>query len=74
MTFDVTSDGVAALPVEGRRPVRRALVSVSDKSGLAELATGLHASGVQIVSTGSTAAMISDAGVPVTRVRCPRRS
>ncbi len=48
--------------------MRRALVSVSDKGGLLELATGLHAAGVQIVSTGSTAARISDAGVPVTTV------
>jgi len=49
-----------------RRPVRRALVSVSDKARLLELATGLHASGVEIVSTGSTASRIVDAGLPVT--------
>jgi phosphoribosylaminoimidazolecarboxamide formyltransferase / IMP cyclohydrolase len=48
--------------------IRRALISVYDKSGLAELATALHAAGVQIVSTGSTAATIAAAGVPVTRV------
>jgi phosphoribosylaminoimidazolecarboxamide formyltransferase/IMP cyclohydrolase len=48
--------------------VRRALLSVSDKSELLELATGLHAAGVQIVSTGSTATMIAAAGVPVTPV------
>ena len=53
---------------EGRRPVRRALVSVFDKAGLLDLATGLHAAGVEVVSTGSTAARIADAGVPVTRV------
>ncbi|MGH3913995.1 MAG: bifunctional phosphoribosylaminoimidazolecarboxamide formyltransferase/IMP cyclohydrolase, partial [Pseudonocardiaceae bacterium] len=51
-----------------RRPVWRALVSVSDKGGLGQLATGLHAAGVEIVSTGSTAAAIAQAGVPVTRV------
>ena len=51
-----------------RRSVQRALVSVYDKSGLVELATGLHENGVEIVSTGSTAAKIADAGVPVTRV------
>jgi phosphoribosylaminoimidazolecarboxamide formyltransferase/IMP cyclohydrolase len=56
------------VPAEDRLPVRRALVSVSDKGGLLELATGLHGAGVQIVSTGSTAARISDAGVPVTTV------
>ncbi|GAA4865491.1 bifunctional phosphoribosylaminoimidazolecarboxamide formyltransferase/IMP cyclohydrolase [Actinomycetospora straminea] len=54
--------------VEGRRPVRRALVSVFDKAGLLDLATGLHAAGVEVVSTGSTAGRIQDAGVPVTRV------
>jgi phosphoribosylaminoimidazolecarboxamide formyltransferase/IMP cyclohydrolase len=53
---------------EGRRPIRRALVSVFDKAGLLDLATGLHAAGVEIVSTGSTAGRIADAGVPVTRV------
>ncbi|MEU5207982.1 bifunctional phosphoribosylaminoimidazolecarboxamide formyltransferase/IMP cyclohydrolase [Streptomyces sp. NPDC020742] len=51
-----------------RRPIRRALVSVYDKSGLEELAQGLHAAGVQLVSTGSTAAKIAAAGVPVTKV------
>ncbi|MEU8297609.1 bifunctional phosphoribosylaminoimidazolecarboxamide formyltransferase/IMP cyclohydrolase [Micromonospora sp. NPDC048909] len=51
-----------------RRPIRRALVSVYDKSGLVELAQGLHAAGVEIVSTGSTAATIAGAGVPVTAV------
>ncbi|WP_298177166.1 bifunctional phosphoribosylaminoimidazolecarboxamide formyltransferase/IMP cyclohydrolase [Saccharomonospora sp.] len=55
-------------PVPGQRPVRRALIGVSDKSGLLELATGLHAAGVEIVSTGGTAKVIADAGVPVTAV------
>ncbi|MGH4001209.1 MAG: bifunctional phosphoribosylaminoimidazolecarboxamide formyltransferase/IMP cyclohydrolase [Pseudonocardiaceae bacterium] len=56
------------MTADDRRPVRRALVSVSDKAGLAELATGLHAAGVQLVSTGSTATAIVDAGAPVTRI------
>jgi phosphoribosylaminoimidazolecarboxamide formyltransferase/IMP cyclohydrolase len=51
-----------------RRPVRRALVSVYDKTGLPELAKGLHGLRVEIVSTGSTAQRIADAGVPVTPV------
>lgn len=51
-----------------RKPVRRALVSVYDKSGLAELARGLADAGVEIVSTGSTAKTIASAGVPVTPV------
>ncbi|QGK71432.1 bifunctional phosphoribosylaminoimidazolecarboxamide formyltransferase/IMP cyclohydrolase [Allosaccharopolyspora coralli] len=53
---------------QDRKPVRRALIGVSDKSGLLELATGLHAAGVEIVSTGGTARTIADAGVPVTPV------
>ncbi|MGH3929266.1 MAG: bifunctional phosphoribosylaminoimidazolecarboxamide formyltransferase/IMP cyclohydrolase, partial [Pseudonocardiaceae bacterium] len=53
---------------QDRRPVRRALVSVSDKSGLRQLATGLHVAGVEIVSTGSTAASVAAAGVPVTQI------
>jgi len=49
-------------------PIRRALVSVSDKSGLLELAAALTAAGVEIVSTGSTAQTIRDAGHQVTDV------
>src|SRR3954470_12613272 len=49
-------------------PIRRALVSVSDKTGLVELAAALAAAGVEIVSTGSTAQTIGDAGHPVTQV------
>jgi phosphoribosylaminoimidazolecarboxamide formyltransferase/IMP cyclohydrolase len=48
--------------------IRRALISVYDKTGLEELARGLHAAGVEIVSTGSTAARIREVGVPVTPV------
>ena len=51
-----------------RVPLRRALISVYDKTGLAELAQGLHAAGVSLVSTGSTASTIAAAGVPVTEV------
>ncbi|MCC8929495.1 bifunctional phosphoribosylaminoimidazolecarboxamide formyltransferase/IMP cyclohydrolase [Rhodococcus sp. I2R] len=51
-----------------RKAVRRALVSVYDKTGLIELATGLHNAGVALVSTGSTASKIADAGIPVTKV------
>ncbi|HEU5156395.1 MAG TPA: bifunctional phosphoribosylaminoimidazolecarboxamide formyltransferase/IMP cyclohydrolase [Streptosporangiaceae bacterium] len=51
-----------------RTTIRRALISVYDKTGLAELAQGLHAAGVEIVSTGSTAARIAEAGVPVMKV------
>jgi phosphoribosylaminoimidazolecarboxamide formyltransferase/IMP cyclohydrolase len=51
-----------------RIAVRRALVSVYDKTGLDELARGLHAAGVQIVSTGNSARAITAAGVPVTPI------
>ncbi|MFE1588750.1 bifunctional phosphoribosylaminoimidazolecarboxamide formyltransferase/IMP cyclohydrolase [Streptomyces sp. NPDC058737] len=51
-----------------KRAIRRALVSVYDKTGLEELARGLHEAGVELVSTGSTAGRIAAAGVPVTKV------
>ena len=51
-----------------RIPISRALISVYDKAGLEELASGLYAAGAEIVSTGSTAARIAAAGVPVTPV------
>lgn len=51
-----------------KKPIRRALISVYDKTGLADLARGLHEAGVAIVSTGSTAKTIAAAGVPVTPV------
>lgn len=48
--------------------ISRALISVSDKTGLLELAKGLSAQGVELVSTGSTAKQIADAGLPVKEV------
>lgn len=51
-----------------RKPIKRALVSVYDKSGLVELARALHEHRVEIVSTGSTASTIEKSGVKVTRV------
>ena len=51
------------------RPIRRALVSVYDKTGLDELARGLADAGVEIVSTGSTASRIAGLGIPVTQVQ-----
>lgn len=49
-------------------PIERALISVSDKTGLVDLAKALVAAGVEIVSTGSTAKTIADAGLAVTEV------
>jgi phosphoribosylaminoimidazolecarboxamide formyltransferase/IMP cyclohydrolase len=51
-----------------RKPIRRVLVSVYDKSGLTELAAALHDAGAEIISTGSTAGVIAGAGLPVTGV------
>jgi phosphoribosylaminoimidazolecarboxamide formyltransferase / IMP cyclohydrolase len=48
--------------------ITRAIVSVYDKTGLAALAAAMHRAGVEIVSTGSTAAAITAAGIPVTPV------
>jgi phosphoribosylaminoimidazolecarboxamide formyltransferase/IMP cyclohydrolase len=62
----VSSESVVS--EQGRRPIRRALVSVYDKTGLDELARALADAGVEIVSTGSTASRIEAAGVPVTRI------
>ena len=50
------------------RPIKRALISVYDKTGLEDLARALGEAGVEIVSTGSTAARIAAAGVAVTPV------
>ncbi len=49
-------------------PVRRALISCYDKTGVAELAAALHELGIELVSTGSTAATLREAGVPVVAV------
>jgi phosphoribosylaminoimidazolecarboxamide formyltransferase/IMP cyclohydrolase len=51
-----------------RIAIRRALIAVYDKTGLEDLARGLEAAGVEIVSTGGTAAAIASFGVPVTKV------
>ena len=46
----------------------RALLGVSDKTGLADLARGLHERGVELVATGNTARAIAEAGIPVRQV------
>lgn len=51
-----------------RVPIRRALVSVYDKSGLEDLVRGLHDAGVTLVSTGGSARLIEGLGLPVTKV------
>ncbi len=49
-------------------PLRRALLSVSDKTGLVDFARGLVERGVELVSTGGTARVLAEAGLPVTLV------
>ena len=48
--------------------IKRALISVSDKTGVVEFAKGLHELGVEIISTGGTMKAIADAGIPVKSV------
>ena len=55
-------------PTNGPIAVRRALISVSDKTGVVDFARGLAAQGVEILSTGGTASAIREAGVEVTDV------
>jgi phosphoribosylaminoimidazolecarboxamide formyltransferase/IMP cyclohydrolase len=50
------------------QPIRRALLSVSDKTGLIEFATGLVAMNVDIISTGGTARTLKDAGLSITDI------
>ncbi|EOC1568805.1 bifunctional phosphoribosylaminoimidazolecarboxamide formyltransferase/IMP cyclohydrolase [Cronobacter dublinensis] len=50
------------------RPVRRALLSVSDKAGIVDFARALSARGVELLSTGGTASLLAQAGLPVTEV------
>ena len=69
----MTAIPTAHVPTEGlvnpdQVSVKRALLSVYDKTNLVELATQLHANGVELISTGSTAATIAAAGIPVTPV------
>ncbi|MGA9851977.1 MAG: bifunctional phosphoribosylaminoimidazolecarboxamide formyltransferase/IMP cyclohydrolase [Gammaproteobacteria bacterium] len=49
-------------------PIKRALISVSDKTGLADFARGLHQLKIELLSTGGTARLLRDAGIPVKEV------
>ncbi len=50
------------------QPIQRALISVSDKTGLVDFARALAARGVEILSTGGTARLLAEQGIPVTEV------
>jgi phosphoribosylaminoimidazolecarboxamide formyltransferase / IMP cyclohydrolase len=60
-----TAHAEAIAPAQDLVRVSRALVSVSDKAGIVELAKSLTALGIEIISTGGTANALSDAGIPV---------
>lgn len=49
-------------------PIRRALLSVSDKTGMVDFARALHELGIELLSTGGTAKLLSSNGVPVIEV------
>ena len=63
-----TSDPPAARPAVATHAVRRALLSVSDKTGLVELAQALSVRGIALLSTGGTAKTLREAGIVVTDV------
>ncbi|GAB7262998.1 bifunctional phosphoribosylaminoimidazolecarboxamide formyltransferase/IMP cyclohydrolase [Dickeya ananatis] len=54
--------------MQQRRPIRRALLSVSDKAGIVEFAQSLSQRGIELLSTGGTARLLANAGLPVTEV------
>lgn len=62
------SDSVSGPAAVDRVAIRRALVSVYDKSGLEDLVRALHDAGVELVSTGGSARLIEGLGLPVTKV------
>src|SRR6478672_3006394 len=65
---DASADTRSEVADDGAVRVRRALVSVSDKTGVADFAKSLAALGVEILSTGGTAEALREAGVEVTDV------
>ncbi|WP_231928230.1 bifunctional phosphoribosylaminoimidazolecarboxamide formyltransferase/IMP cyclohydrolase [Devriesea agamarum] len=65
----MTASSTHSIAFEGeRQPVRRALISVFDKTGVADLGRSLAAEGVELISTGSTAAVLREAGLRVREV------
>src|SRR5205807_6484425 len=64
----VGRSAAGAQAVTGRVPIRRALVSVFDKTGLLDLARALSEAGAEIISSGGTAKELRDAGIEVREV------
>src|ERR1700722_18801961 len=61
----MTSHSPTATPSTDLRPIRRALLSVTDKTGLVDFARALASHGVELVSTGGTSKALRDAGLTV---------
>jgi phosphoribosylaminoimidazolecarboxamide formyltransferase/IMP cyclohydrolase len=70
MAHEVTGKAAEDAAAAAERPleIRRALISVTDKTGVGEFAAGLERLGVEVISTGGTATALSDAGVNVRSV------
>jgi phosphoribosylaminoimidazolecarboxamide formyltransferase/IMP cyclohydrolase len=68
MSTEAQSPEAGSAPDGDALKVKRALISVSDKTGIADFAAGLAAQGVEIVSTGGTAEALGDAGIEVRSV------
>ncbi len=68
MSSPVSTPVSAPVSADEQRVVRRALISVSDKTGLTELAAALAARGVEVLSTGGSALALQQAGIKVTEV------
>ena len=54
--------------MDNKISIKRALLSVSNKSGIVEFATAINSMQIEIISTGGTAKVIKDAGIPVTSI------
>src|SRR3954452_19804073 len=65
LTPGIFRDSMEAIVQPGEVRVQRALLSVSDKTGIVEFARGLQALGIELVSTGGTAAALREAGLDV---------
>ena len=67
----MSAPAAKSFPAPDLAPIKRALISVSDKTGVIELAKALTAHHVEILSTGGTAKHLQDAGIPVTAIAEP---
>ena len=68
MTTPNASNVSQSMPTALTQPISRALISVSDKTGVLDFARGLHQLGIALISTGGTAKLLIEAGLPVTEI------